>query len=598
MQPVKVKAHIEPTDVLSGGHDIQDFIGNHLADACAGAAAQIALEESDAARVVAAWEQRGYLVARRLATVEAWHWAQEPAARYAPPEPLEPWQPLDIYSATQQLRQEVEDHGHALRREGGKVVCGKCHKRRAPDNLKYWTTNRCNPVWRGEVTTSSGGKRPAAACALEASNGQQSGQPRHTQPPSSPSPHPTAAPRRDLRTDVLHLRAMRQQPHQQAPLQCKRRRLAEEDADGGTENSRRDVEADGRGERDDLGGAAADEPEPTVERSGEEMEGGVASQQSSAHSSAITISRGRSPSVDELRHSWLDAAEDQRRLQQPQSLAVSSIQWHGAHELPRTDPEWVVHEEGEYDVFGHGGNLDTDEEADVHRPAKRARGEEAETVAVRAAEGIQVQADPPMTPGEAAASTSVEIPAVGVANGDVNGSTHMHRRRITGKRPPPNAFPAVTEAAAAEAEQEGGSSISAVARRRAVLAQLAEKRRRVGHDREVRAAAWRAGDMGTVLEGTGIVVPVSREPPPFTVGSGHDLLLCGGFTGCIRCGMVVGWHGHARLAAPCRGACPSGSVRPIRRLARGLMPHWQQDGDGQNWPSGESTPTPYRVRLG
>ena len=79
---------------------------------------------------------------------------------------------------------------------------------------------------------------------------------------------------------------------------------------------------------------------------------------------------------------------------------------------------------------------------------------------------------------------------------------------------------------------------------------------------------------------------------PFQPHPSHEGVLCGGFLGCNRCGSVMGFHQRGPLVEPCRGSCPAGSVRPVRRLIQGRPPH----GDGEQWPSGEANPRPLRVR--
>ena len=70
----------------------------------------------------------------------------------------------------------------------------------------------------------------------------------------------------------------------------------------------------------------------------------------------------------------------------------------------------------------------------------------------------------------------------------------------------------------------------------------------------------------------------------------HQCVLCGGFVGCIVCGTVVCSQQKAALSWPCRGVCPSGSQAHVRKLSRGVLPR------GKRWPSGETEPTPKRIR--
>ena len=60
--------------------------------------------------------------------------------------------------------------------------------------------------------------------------------------------------------------------------------------------------------------------------------------------------------------------------------------------------------------------------------------------------------------------------------------------------------------------------------------------------------------------------------------------------GCVKCGSVVGYSTSSIFGGQCRGFCPSGSVRPIRLLAKGQHPR----GTGV-WPSGELMPNVYQL---
>ncbi len=155
--------------------------------------------------------------------------------------------------------------------------------------------------------------------------------------------------------------------------------------------------------------------------------------------------------------------------------------------------------------------------------------------------------------------------------------------------------PSAADGAVAEQHQTSmGEGITLVERRRLLVARQAELRRRRAEDARTISAAW--GGAATALSAPSYVAlePTSCDLP-IDVGQGHDIILCGGYVGCARCGHVVGWFGHNRLATVCRGWCPPGGVRAVRRLAQGLLPHVR----GQvalHWPSGEPRPTPRRFR--
>ncbi len=170
------------------------------------------------------------------------------------------------------------------------------------------------------------------------------------------------------------------------------------------------------------------------------------------------------------------------------------------------------------------------------------------------------------------------------------------------------ANPAATESAAAEVAsgsqgqaegaevQAGCDLVTARERRRLVMQQLDEKRKRRRAEMEAVAMTWRGGEAVMGI-GEFVDLPKDDDALPFTVHDTHQLVVCGGYTGCVRCGRVVAFQGHARFATPCRGTCPNGSLRPIRRLVRGEHPHDVKRGHlGVQWPSGETAPTPRRYR--
>ncbi len=110
----KVDAHMHPVQVINGLASVEDYLGNHLADAAAGAAADKALARSERAHAIAQWELRGFLVARRLAYIEAWHWQEAPEAIIVPPDPLLAWTSPDLGSTANSIRRMVDERGHHL----------------------------------------------------------------------------------------------------------------------------------------------------------------------------------------------------------------------------------------------------------------------------------------------------------------------------------------------------------------------------------------------------------------------------------------------------------------------------------------------------
>ena len=141
--------------------------------------------------------------------------------------------------------------------------------------------------------------------------------------------------------------------------------------------------------------------------------------------------------------------------------------------------------------------------------------------------------------------------------------------------------------------------ISVAKRRRIVEAQAKELNDRKRKLRTSEDDAW-AAFAEAVPSSHWAALPQADEfcTPPFEVHESHCAILCGGYCGCMACGSVAGFHGHARLTRPCRGHCPAGSTGPVRRLARGLYPHAQRGIHGSAWPSGEANPVVSRLLSG
>ena len=126
-------------------------------------------------------------------------------------------------------------------------------------------------------------------------------------------------------------------------------------------------------------------------------------------------------------------------------------------------------------------------------------------------------------------------------------------------------------------------------RRRAVREQHLELRKRKRLDQAVTSQAARVMEVGT----SSAWVDTSNFTtvlPPIALGRGHTLIACGGYVGCVKCCGVSGYTRDSNLTAACSGGCPAGSRRPLKRLARGLLPRPLSSGSGHIWPSGETHP--------
>ena len=136
----KVKAHAE-RQVLQGTVGLQEFLGNALADAGAGAAAEAAVSSVDAQQT-SLWEERAFLIARRLAVVEASLWPDEPRLVPAPP-PLQRQEPPRIPVAVSGFQASIDNMGHRLRRRGDFLTCSRCRRRRKLSAHKFWASVPC-----------------------------------------------------------------------------------------------------------------------------------------------------------------------------------------------------------------------------------------------------------------------------------------------------------------------------------------------------------------------------------------------------------------------------------------------------------------------
>ncbi len=570
----KVEAHAPPGEVLNGLRDFDKYIGNHIADAAAGAAAEMVLDQSVQARSIEMWERRAFLIARRLAAIEAWHWEHVPNQRYQPPEPLQPWSPPDQQEARSGLLGKVGDKGHVLRKVDGRIMCIKCHRRRDPRNYQYWLKVNCRPVAnlpreppraQAQLRSRLEPRQPPAADDIL--------------PPLSLDDHGVAA-FQDAATAGTALGSARGPPdgtyHQGTQDQAGYLGYGRsDDHDVGHEDLH---EMHSKRRRVDLRGVT-DEGDflPTPPR------GQVRGRGAQGDAVAIEASKRQRVESDEpggpVGAAYVEAVSGASSSSNPLSLTDDLA--HG-RQCMQADIDVDTLDDQEYDDMTLGQQLQHDRDELVqHSPNEDPFGfggldfDQGE-----AGVGISGE-DCGVEQVVAAAVASAPTADAAYAHHDPVHHGHGHREPAEPQdRPPP----------------PGDGLVTARERRRLVLEQLAERRKRRRLEIEVVTRAWGEGD-AVVEAGDFVDLPVADGVPPFAVHDTHQLVCCGGYSGCIRCGRVVAYQGHDRFAAPCRGFCPSGSARPVRRLARGDHPYPAARGHlADRWPSGEAAPVPRRFR--
>ena len=122
-----------------------DYIGNFLADALADAAATRSQSRRAATMSIEMWHKRAYLIALRLAFIEARSWEHDKQRLMPAPQPLPPWNPPELEERGRGMREEINAMGHRLKLRRDRIFCLRCRHQRGKDNHVYWTRNRCCP---------------------------------------------------------------------------------------------------------------------------------------------------------------------------------------------------------------------------------------------------------------------------------------------------------------------------------------------------------------------------------------------------------------------------------------------------------------------
>lgn len=113
--------------------------------------------------------------------------------------------------------------------------------------------------------------------------------------------------------------------------------------------------------------------------------------------------------------------------------------------------------------------------------------------------------------------------------------------------------------------------------------------------RKIEATASAAVSAGIQQAGAETDLVMDAKDIPFNIHDSHlDVIYCGGYAGCMHCGLFASCEGAKNnLAKPRRKTCPAGTKGNVRRLTRGKHPI---AGSAKTWPDGSSFPRPFRVK--
>ncbi len=617
----KVQAHAPPNEVLDGSRSFGEYMGNHVADSAAGAAAEAALDRNDAARRVELWERRAFWIARRLAAIEAWHWANDPGQRYAPPEPLGPWTPPVEEAVRDELVERVVvGNGHRLTKMGTRMFCIRCHRRRDRQNHHFWMKTVCRPVanlppppaqCRNGINDHGGSGGVSARAAGPAQRGELSPRGREQHGGGSfcnagtegnvdigfnlhlTENHRASVPEQfgegvyqgfnEIGYGIGGVRALLTEDEcvmtagqasgsnmnyidTDGPPPHKMRRKSSPEAHREDDEHRTAVDAGSASSGGQLATHGTDE----VQRHKKRRIGHLPAEdyliEEHMNGSAGTGNTNLSHDSDQP----MDAFDEPPTLSELRNLDDEMGVTNGDDGVPH-------HGEQLGDEVRGDGNVEV-EDAYTEDPFGHMHGGFDHAQGMTQGNERRME-DQDSGGGEASLANAATDPA------GAGTATSHEANASRGAR---------DEAGVVEQVETG--LVTARDRRRMVIQQLEEKRKRRRAEMEAVAAAWRGGEavMGV---GDFVDLPGDETALPFAVHATHHIVVCGGYTGCVRCGRVVAFQGHARFATPCRGTCPNGSLRPIRRLIRGEHPHEERRGHlGAQWPSGEAAPTPRRHR--
>ncbi len=146
----KVKAHRSILAVFAGRLSMQEYVGNHLADAAADAAAHVLQPPAWACQHVEHWTGIAYLIARRLSFIEAARWRS--ISRLVPEPSLpEVAVPPSVVETANDVSARIVAMGHVLRDQGSGTRCLLCLEWRHRRFATFWETAPCECAFTPET---------------------------------------------------------------------------------------------------------------------------------------------------------------------------------------------------------------------------------------------------------------------------------------------------------------------------------------------------------------------------------------------------------------------------------------------------------------
>ncbi len=159
----KVKGHRSISAVLEGRLSIEAYVGNHLADAAADAAAQLLQPSGAHCMHVELWIGIAYRVAQRLCFIEAARWRD--ISRLVPaPELPRVHRPLTVEEIRHQISSRIAGMGHSVQEQGSGLRCIYCLEWRHRKRCDFFESVPCAWARTSSGNNCGGSSGSAVAC--------------------------------------------------------------------------------------------------------------------------------------------------------------------------------------------------------------------------------------------------------------------------------------------------------------------------------------------------------------------------------------------------------------------------------------------------